>query len=79
MFLRREKIMDRRMRTVQRSVIGCECGAEVLCAEFTNTCGRCGVDYNMSGQRLAPRDQWGAETGEHWADVAQITGYEEDY
>ena len=40
-------------RTVQRSVIRCDCGEEVVCALFTNTCA-CGADYNMSGQRLAP-------------------------
>lgn len=46
-----------------RPVIKCTCGREVLCAEFTNTC-ECGIDYNMSGQMLAPRSQWGEETGE---------------
>lgn len=47
-----------------RKVIECECGAEVFCPEFTNTCDHCGADYNMSGQLLAPRSQWGEETGE---------------
>ena len=28
----------------------------------------CGADYNAMGQRLAPREQWGHETGEHWSD-----------
>jgi hypothetical protein len=44
-----------------------DCGAHVELHDFTNTCS-CGADYNMSGQRLAPRSQWGAETGEHWMD-----------
>jgi hypothetical protein len=29
----------------------------------------CGADYNMSGQMLAPREQWGEETGETVADI----------
>lgn len=46
----------------------CTCGAEVELAHFTNTCHECGRDYNGSGQELAPREQWGEETGEHWSD-----------
>ena len=46
----------------------CSCGAEVILDSFTNTCD-CGRDYNMSGQELAPREQWGEETGEDWFDV----------
>lgn len=45
----------------------CECGREVALEGFTNTCD-CGRDYNMSGQMLAPRAQWGEETGETWQD-----------
>lgn len=45
----------------------CECGEEVELRNFTNTC-ECGADYNTSGQRLAPREYWGEETGEHWTD-----------
>ena len=48
-------------------VIICDCGEDVECHDFTNTC-QCGADFNMSGQRLAPRDQWGEETGEHWTE-----------
>ena len=51
-----------------RRVILC-CGHELLCMGFTNTCGSCGADYNMSGQELAPRSQWGEETGESVADI----------
>lgn len=47
--------------------IECTCGQEVQLAHFTNTCS-CNRDYNMSGQLLAPREQWGEETGEHWTD-----------
>jgi hypothetical protein len=46
----------------------CECGEEIPCYEFTNTCAACGRDYNMSGTLLAPRSQWGEETGESWRD-----------
>ena len=46
----------------------CDCGAELECQNFTNTC-ECGADYNSAGQRLAPRDQWGEETGESLADI----------
>lgn len=45
----------------------CECGRIVQLDAFTNPCD-CGRDYNMSGQKLAPREQWGEETGEHWSD-----------
>jgi hypothetical protein len=45
------------------TVITCRCGARVYCDGFTNTCS-CGRDYNWNGQLLAPRDQWGEETGE---------------
>lgn len=48
--------------------IECEdCHSPVVIHGFTNTCD-CGADYNMSGQRLAPREQWGEETGEHWTE-----------
>lgn len=46
----------------------CWCGNQVVLQEFTNTCSRCGNDYNSSGQQLAAREQWGEETGEHWTD-----------
>lgn len=43
----------------------CHCGEEVPLDCHTNTCDGCGADYNLSGQHLAPREQWGEETGEH--------------
>lgn len=47
-----------------------ECGSEVLLdGSFTCTCGNCGADYNTFGQRLAPREQWGWETGESASDI----------
>ena len=42
------------------------CGSWLSCDAFTVTCYSCGADYNMSGARLAPRSQWGEETGESW-------------
>lgn len=49
----------------------CPCGDEVILSNFTNSCD-CGRDYNMSGQELAPREQWGSETGESLADILMI-------
>lgn len=49
----------------------CDCGEEVHLDGFTNTC-ECGADYNSSGQRLAPRSQWGEETGESLGDILRI-------
>jgi len=51
--------------------ITCQCGRIVECHSFTNTCD-CGRDYNWAGRLRAPRSQWGEETGEHWADIANI-------
>lgn len=49
--------------------IRCACGRWLeLDDPMTNTCA-CGADYNGSGQRLAPREQWGEETGETAADI----------
>jgi hypothetical protein len=50
----------------------CDCGAEVVLDGFTNTCDGCGADYNSAGQRLAPRSQWGEETGESLGDILRI-------
>ena len=50
----------------------CDCGNEVDLHGFTNTCDGCEADYNSSGQRLAPHEQWGEETGESIADIMRI-------
>jgi hypothetical protein len=55
-------------RKIEPAVGRCVCGEAVALEHFTNTCCRCGRDYNMSGALLAPRSQWGCETGEHWTD-----------
>ncbi len=44
------------------------CSKHVSLSGFTNTC-ECGADYNSSGQLLAPREQWGEETGESLSDI----------
>lgn len=48
-------------------LVQCNCGKLIECRGFTTTC-VCGCDYNGYGQQLAPRSQWGWETGEHWTD-----------
>jgi hypothetical protein len=52
-------------------VIEC-CGEQLPCPNFTNTCPHCGADYNWAGQRLAPRSQWGCETGESVEEILDI-------
>lgn len=57
-------------------LVQCDCGRTVTCDSFTNTCS-CGRDYNWSGDLLAPRDQWGEETGETAHDILYpLTGKE---
>ena len=48
-----------------------DCGESVCLSGFTNTC-ECGADYNMSGQQLASRSQWGEETGESVSDILSV-------
>lgn len=47
--------------------IKCVCGNEVeLEAFWANKCEECEREYNGFGQLLAPREQWGEETGERF-------------
>jgi hypothetical protein len=62
-----DAVRDEDGRLIQPLVIRCRCGQPLEVPHFTNTC-RCGADYNWAGQELAPRYQWGEETGEHWSD-----------
>lgn len=55
----------------------CACGCEVELDRFTNTCERCGREYNSAGQELAPREQWGEETGEYLGDILRVDGMSE--
>jgi len=59
-------------RYVEPAVGRCSCGGEVELSGFTNTCERCSKDYNSSGAELAPREQWGEETGESLSDILMI-------
>ena len=46
-----------------------KCGRHVTLHDaFVNTC-TCGAEYNWVGQHLAPRSQWGYETGEQLSDI----------
>lgn len=49
-------------------IVECDCGGEVeLASSFANGCELCPAEYSGTGVRLAPRHQWGEETGEHFA------------
>lgn len=64
-----DRRIESRLHRWHTSRVGrCQCGEKVYLDSFTNTCDRCGADYNSSGQLLAPREQWGEETGEHWSE-----------
>ncbi len=65
------KVRVSRWSFIRPAVGECECGRHVELHGFTNTCA-CGLDYNQSGQVLAPRSQWGEETGESLCDILSI-------
>lgn len=50
----------------------CCCGEKVWLDGFTNTCDRCGRDYNMSGQLLAPRQFWCEGTDDTLQEILNI-------
>jgi hypothetical protein len=51
----------RRFKTLR-----CDCGTNLTLHDWwSNEC-NCGTEYNGAGQRLAPRSQWGEETGERF-------------
>lgn len=58
-------------------IIKC-CGQDLECSQFTNTCPVCQADYNGSGQLLAPRAQWGEETGETADEILGFDGMSVD-
>lgn len=70
-----EDVEDRGVQTHEHSytepaILRCDCGAEVILSSgWANECEKCGAEYNLGGQRLAPRSQWGEETGESIADM----------
>ena len=49
----------RRFKTIQ-----CDCGTHLTLYNWWSTECDCGLEYNGSGQQLAPRRFWGEETGE---------------
>ena len=57
-------------RIVEPAIGICDaCGKDVVLDHtMTNTC-ECGAEYNLCGQRLAPREQWGEETGETESEI----------
>lgn len=62
--IRREPIGWGRNPTRMYPVVKCDCGQEVHCTDaWANVCD-CNREYSASGHRLAPRSQWGEETGE---------------
>jgi len=53
-------------RVRQFVTIQCDCGTHLTLHDSgANEC-NCGTEYNGSGQQLAPRSQWGEETGERF-------------
>jgi hypothetical protein len=59
-----EEMWSGRMRRFKYLV--CHCGHEMaLYDSWSNEC-NCGTEYNGGGQQLAPRSQWGEETGERF-------------
>ena len=47
-------------------VIRC-CGEEIVCtSSWSNPCNHCECEYSRNGYLLAPREQWGEETGERF-------------
>lgn len=67
-----EEITSTENRRKVAAIGKCGCGVLVHLGDFTNTCLKCGADYNWNGARLAPREQWGQETGEHYLDILNI-------
>ncbi len=57
---------------IEPAIARCECSHKIQLESFTNTCEKCGRDYNLSGQNLAPRSQWGWDTGETLNEILDI-------
>jgi hypothetical protein len=63
--IRREKIGWGKNPNREYPVVKCDCGAEVHCDNaWANPCEDCDREYGSGGYQLAPRSQWGEETGE---------------
>lgn len=59
-------------RYTEPAIIVCACGAHVTLGTrgADAGCDHCDREYNTAGQELAPREQWGEETGETFADLS---------
>lgn len=68
-----EGVVDHSREVAEPAVIKCNgCQRHLtLDSLWENEC-ECGCLYNGSGQQLRPREEWGEETGETYADI--VTG-----
>lgn len=63
------RLIDLSRTEREPALFKCDCGENFYLDDaFINTCG-CGRDYDGKGSLLAPRSQWGEETGETWVDI----------
>lgn len=68
------RVVDRGVRrSVRRVTVPAVVECDACCRHLElwadpATC-ECGAEYNLAGQRLAPREQWGEETGETASDI----------
>ena len=62
---------EKRGRVIK--VLTCDCGQEFELVDWwAEACPGCGQEYNGAGQKLAPRSQWGEETGETFIEGEKI-------
>lgn len=54
-------------------ILICDCGQTFELVDWwAEACPGCGIEYNGAGQKLAPRSQWGEETGETFVEGEKI-------
>jgi len=58
-------IVKREHSYKEPAILHCLCGRNVTLFHDDVQC-KCGRHFNIFGQELAPRSQWGEETGEHF-------------
>jgi hypothetical protein len=55
-------------RHIEPAIARCCCGRSItLESSWSNSCENCGREYDKNGNQLAPRSQWGEETGEYFS------------
>ena len=69
-------VVEQKEVYTEPAVLLCDCGHRVCLSTDPAECPQCGALYNLFGQRLAPREQWGYETGESYMDFAEF--YDDD-